>query len=204
MRSFLRYLGRWITVAFGHSWSIYERLSGLAAVFLFVAGGFKPVPESVSVMITEIALGIFVSLFTARMVLAPYWISQEQDAKSLAEQDQLKQKLVDAEQRLDDRARRSELLTNIGILLRDGNTAFGEFVASGACVESRQRVFQWFEITYAYLQDNLSIAQAEAFRSASPVIGTPDGFPHKNGGTYQAMRGWLSFLGRLVNTLSVA
>jgi hypothetical protein len=204
MPLFLRYFWRWITVAFGHSWSIYERLSGFAAVILFIAGRFQPVPESAGVMITEMALGIFVLLFIARMVLAPYWISQEQDAKWQARESSLKQQIADAQQRLDDRARRSETLTNIGLLLRDGNTVFDGFVASGACVESRKRVFQWFETTYAYLQENLGIAQAEAFRSASPVMGTPDNFPLKNGGTYQAMRGWLSFLGRLVSTLSVA
>ena len=202
MRSFLQYLWRWITVAFGHSWSVYERISGLAVVVLFVVGRFTPVPESASVMVTEIALSIFVVLFVTRMALAPYWISQEENAKSQAEQERLRQQLTDAQQKLDDREKRSEINTNIGLLLHTGKTLLDQFVVSRASDETRQKLNQWYQAVYSYLLNNLGIAQAEAFRSATPVMRALDGFPLKNGGTYQAVLGQIRFLGTLAITLS--
>ncbi|MGH8592214.1 MAG: hypothetical protein ACREXX_23740 [Gammaproteobacteria bacterium] len=72
-------------------------------VFLFVVGRFQPVPEATSVMVTEIAIGILVLLFATRMVLAPYWIFQDEAATSQAEEARLKQQLAEAQKNRDDR-----------------------------------------------------------------------------------------------------
>jgi hypothetical protein len=131
-----------------------------------------------------------------------YQLVKQQGQDHQAAIESLHSNLAEAQQRLDDRAKRSEILANLGLLLQQGESAFRGFTISRASEDSRQEIKQWYEATYTYLRSNLNLAQAEAFRVEPPVMGLPDNFPLKNGGTYQAMRGWLKFLGSLVSTLS--
>lgn len=74
---------RWLATALGHSWNVYERITGCGGVALFVASRYKPLPTDITDKLTEIALVAFVLLFVVRMAFAPYWM-HERDVQSNA------------------------------------------------------------------------------------------------------------------------
>ena len=187
VRSYLRYLRRWLTVAFGHSWTIYERLSGVLMVVLFVVGRFIPVPESASVMVTWAAIIIFMALVAFRMAVAPYWISEEEKARSDAEESRLKQQLFTEE-------KRRTLANALGTFLAEGAKVLKLCVQQSGSGEVEKIANDWYQRATAFISQYLGSSYVERFKDPPLYTDQPIPYPADRLGLYYGIRGRVSRL----------
>lgn len=162
----LQYYGRWIWTAFRRSFGWAEAIASFIGLWILpfikaTTGREIPMTDAV---VGQVLFGVLLSLVSVRLLLAPYWMHKEDDAKAAAdrkERDALAVRLRDGEAR----ARFDEAHTRLGhirdTLLRQADSA----QKSNGLVYKPAENQTWLMATKQMLKDSLAPAACKRLRT---------------------------------------
>jgi hypothetical protein len=177
------YYRRWLVVAIRHSWGVTDTVSTVLSLVIPPLAKLVTDGESMADLAWQIPLSLFGTLFIVRVVLAPWWIHQEQERDYAALAAKSQQQFEATTQRLDAEAtaRHEEVMKRLTAVIaeRDG--------AVNAVADLREKI----SAKLATVPDI-----AEAFRVLSKKMSqVADAHPSVGPPNWEA---WLDFTRRLV------